>query len=53
MKGYKTGVSKRLQDELDKIIPYVHCFNHHLHLVIIHTVNHPRVKQFFEQLQSI
>lgn len=54
MNGYKTGVAKRLQDELRKEIPYVHCFNHRFHLVIVHTVQQiPEVKQFFDQLQLI
>lgn len=54
MSGYKSGVAKQLQDELHKIIPYVHCFNHRLHLVIVHTVNQIRsVRQFFEHLQTL
>lgn len=54
MNGYKTGVAKRLQEELGKIIPYVHCFNHRLHLIVVHTVKEIKsVKQFFEQLQLI
>lgn len=38
MNGYKSGVMKRLQEMLEKIIPYIHCFNHRLRLVIIDTV---------------
>ncbi|KAJ6644666.1 Zinc finger MYM-type protein 1 [Pseudolycoriella hygida] len=54
MNGYKSGVAKRLQDVLKKIIPYVHCFNHRLHLVIIHVVKQIQaVKEFFDQLQLI
>lgn len=54
MNGYKSGVAKRLQEDLGKIIPYVHCFNHRLHLIIVHTVTEiSLVKQFFEQLQLI
>lgn len=54
MKGYKSGVAKRLSDKLEKIIPYVHCFNHRLHLTIVHTVNQiGTVKLFFDQLQSL
>lgn len=54
MNGYKSGVAKRLQEELGKPIPYVHCFNHRLHLIVVHTVTQiSSVKQFFEQLQLI
>ena len=54
MNGYKSGVMKRLQEILEKIIPYIHCFNHRLRLVIIDTVKQvASVKQFFEQIQMI
>lgn len=54
MNGYKSGVAKRLQDILNKIIPYVHCFNHRLRLVIIDTVKQIQsIKAFFEQIQLI
>lgn len=54
MKGYKSGVAKRMEDELKKTIPYVHCFNHRLHLVIVHTVRQIlSVSQFLDQLQLI
>lgn len=54
MNGYKTGVVKHLQDTLNKVIPYVHCFNHRLHLVIVHTIKAIRlIKEFFEYLQLI
>ena len=32
MSGSKGGV-QRLQNELGRVIPYVHCFNHRYHLV--------------------
>lgn len=52
MNGYKSGVAKRLQDELKKIIPYIHCFNHRLHLVIIALIKSiPEMREFFDQLQ--
>lgn len=51
MNGYKSGVAKRLQDSLQKVIPYVHCFNHRLRLVIVDTVKliEP-IRQFFDQI---
>lgn len=54
MSGYKSGVAKRLEIELRKVIPYVHCFNHRLHLIIVEIVKQvPGAKQFFEQLQLL
>lgn len=54
MNGYKSGVSKRLQDYLKKIVPYVHCFNHRLHLVIVYTVSGvDAVRRYFEILKLI
>lgn len=54
MNGYKSGVQKRLQDALGKVIPYVHCMNHKLRLVIVTTVKKvSAVKEFFDQLQLI
>lgn len=48
MDGYKSGVAKRLQNELVKVIPYVHGFNHRIRLVIIETVKQiDSVKEFF------
>lgn len=54
MNGYKSGVAKRLQDLLNKTIPYIHCFNHRLRLVIVETVKIIQsIKEFFEQIQLI
>lgn len=54
MNGYKSGVAKRLQIILNKIIPYIHCFNHRLRLVIIETIKQvAAVKEFFEIIQMI
>ena len=36
MSGSKGGVHALLQRELNKEIPYTHCLNHQLHLVISH-----------------
>lgn len=54
MNGYKTGVAQRLQENLKKPIPYVHCFNHRLHLIVIDTIKQiSSAKEFFDQLQLI
>ena len=38
MSGKHGGVQKHLQQKLHRDIPYVHCFNHQLHLVVIHAL---------------
>ena len=38
MSGKHGGVQKLLQQKLDREIPYVHCYNHQLHLVVIHAL---------------
>uniref|UniRef100_A0A8C9YYB0 TTF-type domain-containing protein n=1 Tax=Sander lucioperca TaxID=283035 RepID=A0A8C9YYB0_SANLU len=38
MSGKHGGVQKLLQQKLHRDIPYVHCFNHQLHLVVIHAL---------------
>ncbi|KAK0144461.1 Zinc finger MYM-type protein 1 [Merluccius polli] len=39
MSGKHGGVQKILQDMLAREIPYVHCFNHQLHLVVINAMS--------------
>ena len=54
MAGIHGGVQRKLQDALGKFIPYVHCFNHQLHLVVIHTISSiNEVKQFFGICESL
>ena len=38
MAGKYGGVQKLLQEKLQKEIPYIHCLNHQLHLVVIHAI---------------
>ncbi len=48
MSGKNGGVQKILQDKLGRVIPYVHCFNHQLHLVVDHAIStEPAVEDFF------
>ena len=50
MRGHKGGVQALIQERLAQIIPYVHCFNHRLHLVIIHAIEHVQeLSQYFDQ----
>ncbi|CAM4556543.1 unnamed protein product [Leuciscus chuanchicus] len=39
MSGKHGGVQKLLQDRLGREIPYIHCFNHQLHLVVVHALS--------------
>jgi hypothetical protein len=49
MSGKHGGVQKKLQERLKKIIPYVHCYNHQLHLVVVHAISQePKVQQYFD-----
>lgn len=54
MSGDKGGVQTVIQRELKRLIPYVHCFNHRLHLVIIHSIERvPMAKDFCGQLKLL
>lgn len=54
MSGDKGGIQKIIQRKLNKNIPYVHCFNHRLHLVIIATIRSVQMaSNFFDQLRMI
>lgn len=33
------GVPKLLQNKLDRDVPFIHCFNHQLHLVVVHAMS--------------
>ena len=35
MSGSKGDVQRLIQNELGRVIPYEHCFNHRYHLVIV------------------
>jgi hypothetical protein len=48
LSGCKGGVQRCLQAEIGRQIPYVHCFNHKLHLVVIHVMQREtKVSRFF------
>jgi len=47
MAGKNGGVQRILQEREDREIPYIHCFNHQLHLVVVHAMSAERpVKDF-------
>ena len=39
MAGHKGGVQALIQQETGRNIPYVHCFNHRLHLVVVDAIS--------------
>lgn len=54
MKGWKGGVRTLIEEKLNRTIPYVHCFNHQLHLIVIDLVkNISEVKQYFDYCHVI
>ena len=54
MSGAKGGVQKLLQLELQKVIPYIHCYNHQLHLVVVHSIEaQPKAKSYFAICQQL
>lgn len=54
MSGHKGGVQALIQKKLNREIPYIHCSNHRLHLVIIKAINDiPIATQFFEQCSML
>lgn len=54
MSGLHGGVQKKIQDALNKEIPYIHCYNHQLHLVLMHTIcEDGKVQNFFDICSSL
>ena len=54
MRGDKGGVQRLIQNELGREIPYVHCFNHRLHLVVVTVVTRINaIKQYFDHVSLI
>lgn len=47
MSGRHGGVQKLLQNKLDRKIPCIHCFNHQLHLVVVHAMSSEAAVQDF------
>ncbi|KAI6661790.1 hypothetical protein LOD99_9857 [Oopsacas minuta] len=52
MSGRKGGVQTLIQEELHRKVPYVHCFNHRLHLVIMKLISEvPELKIFLTNVE--
>ena len=54
MSSAKGGVQKVLQDTLNRKLPYVHCYNHQLDLVVAHALEaEAKVKNFFSLCEQL
>ena len=54
MSGARGGVQKFVQEAVGRFVPYVHCYNHQIHLVIIHTMNKEmKAKNFFSICEQL
>lgn len=50
MSGNVSGVAARIQKKIGRPVPYIHCFNHRVHLVVVRTISEmPFIRQFFDQ----
>ena len=50
MSGKKGGVSALMQKEIQRCIPYIHCYNHRLHLIVVKIVSEINmINVFFDQ----
>lgn len=54
MSGHVGGVQTFLQQKLNRCIPYIHCFSHRLHLVVIQAIKQiPLIGIFFDQITML
>lgn len=54
MSGKDGGMQRIIQDRLHRQIPYIHCFNHQLHLVIVHALtSEDAVESFFDVCNTL
>ncbi|XP_070405664.1 zinc finger protein 862-like [Nothobranchius furzeri] len=54
MSGVRGGVQALLQKKVGKDIPYIHCYNHQLHLAVVHAMQaEPCAKTFFDLSGSL
>lgn len=50
MSGKVSGVATSIENKLGRKIPYVHCYNHRLHLIVIKTISKMTfIRLFFDQ----
>lgn len=50
MSGKVSGVATRIENKLGRKIPYVHCYNHRLHLIVVRTISEMTfISLFYDQ----
>lgn len=50
MSGIRGGVQALLQNTLARYMPYIHCYNYQLHLVVVHVIQSEPCKDIFQTL---
>jgi hypothetical protein len=50
---HKGGVQALLQQRLHRVIPYVHCCNHRLHLVLVKAIKDEKTKNYSATKKSL
>ncbi|XP_029645729.1 uncharacterized protein LOC115219693 [Octopus sinensis] len=54
MSGKIGGAQRKIQNRLEEYIPYVHCLNHQLHLVVVNTIKRiPELATFFDTINIL
>ena len=54
MSGTKGGIQALIQERLNRKVPYIHCFNHQLHLVVQYAVSSDKtVASYFNICQQL
>lgn len=52
--GRLNGLRVKFEKHFDKKIPYIHCFSHRLHLIVVDIIkNQPDCKEFFDVISEL
>ena len=53
MSGVHNGVQVGISEAVGRLVPYVHCFAHQLHLVVVHATKTKEVAEFFDLTKEL
>ena len=54
MSGKHSGVQHEMNDVVERSVPYIHCFNQKLHLVVVHVCQKVKmVREFFDMCEQL
>lgn len=54
MSGDKSGVQRRIQEKIGRQVPYVHCYDHRIHLIVISLVSFIQdIGIYFDQVEML